>query len=85
MQQQTANPNETKRHNINIAGRLFASCMCVCVWACLCVRVMQYQSHLPQPFVQGNYRERFPDPNWASGTLHIPPANESGAWAGTAE
>ena len=48
-------------------------CFCVCVCVCVCVDVMQYQSHSPQPFVQGNDRERVPDPNWASGTLHTPP------------
>ena len=68
----------------NTAGYLFVFvhvcvCVCVCVCAfmcvcvCVCVHVMQYQSHSPQPFVQGNDRERVPDPNWASGTLHTPP------------
>ena len=48
-------------------------CVCVCVGmcVCVCVHVMQYQSHSPQPFVQGNDRERVPDPNWASGTLPL--------------
>ena len=44
-----------------------ACCEWVCVCVCVCVCVS------PQPFVQGNDRERVPDPNWASGTLHTPP------------
>ena len=53
---------------MNTAGCLFVF-VHVCV--CVCVHVMQYQSHSLQPFVQGNDRERVPDPNWASGTLAL--------------
>ena len=51
--------------------------VCIRAWVgvsvCVRVRVMQYQSHCPQPFVRGKDRERVPDPNWASGTLHTSP------------
>ena len=55
------------KFQMNIAGRMFAFvhgcvCLCVCVCLCACVRVMQYQSHSPQSFVQGNDRERVPGP-----------------------
>ena len=57
-------PNDPRRQT---AGRVVLLCV-----MCVCVDVMQYQSHSPQPFVQGNDREILGDGDIFEGHSTLP-------------